>query len=43
MDDSWGSIVLACAGAVETTLVATAWPMYRLTQTSIVEALRKET
>ncbi|WP_440108580.1 ABC transporter permease [Paenibacillus sp. QZ-Y1] len=39
----WGSIVLACGGAIATTLVATAWPMYRLNQTSIVEALRKET
>ncbi|XOJ01941.1 ABC transporter permease [Paenibacillus polymyxa] len=39
----WSSIVLACAGAIATTLVATAWPMYRLNQTSIVEALRKET
>ncbi|MDR6717002.1 FtsX-like permease family protein [Paenibacillus sp. 2003] len=39
----WSSIVLACAGAIATTLVATAWPMYRLNQTIIVEALRKET
>lgn len=39
----WSSIVLACTGAIATTLVATAWPMYRLNQTSIVEALRKET
>ncbi|KQN97165.1 ABC transporter permease [Paenibacillus sp. Leaf72] len=39
----WGSIVLACAGAIATTLIATVWPMYRLNQTSIVEALRKET
>ncbi|WP_433753764.1 FtsX-like permease family protein [Paenibacillus amylolyticus] len=39
----WSSIVLACVGAVATTLVATAWPMYRLNQTSIVEAFRKET
>lgn len=39
----WASIVLACAGAIATTLAATAWPMYRLNQTSIVEAFRKET
>ncbi|WP_339199763.1 FtsX-like permease family protein [Paenibacillus sp. FSL P4-0176] len=39
----WSSIVLASGGAIATTLVATAWPMYRLNQTSIVEALRKET
>ncbi|MCW3790158.1 ABC transporter permease [Paenibacillus sp. LS1] len=39
----WVSMVLACAGAIATTLIATVWPMYRLNQTSIVEALRKET
>ncbi|WP_248630997.1 hypothetical protein [Paenibacillus riograndensis] len=38
----WINNGIACVGAVVTVLIATAWPMYRLTKSTIVDALRKE-
>ncbi|MGN7412884.1 ABC transporter permease [Paenibacillus sp. SAF-068] len=38
----WLSVGIAASGAVVTALIATAWPMYRLTKSTIVDSLRKE-